>query len=77
MIRRIHYFSAELKTKIDVIPRGCFKFQWYYYLYYVVRVYISLLCDVCYQTVISVVYSTLDWIEMVDYELKLYWADLQ
>ena len=25
MIRRIHYFSAELKTKIDVIPKGCFK----------------------------------------------------
>ena len=25
MIRGIHYFSAELKTKIDVIPRGCFK----------------------------------------------------
>ena len=23
MIRGIHYFSAELKTKIDVIPRGC------------------------------------------------------
>ena len=21
----IHYFSAELKTKIDVISRGCFK----------------------------------------------------
>ena len=26
MIRGIHYFSTELKTKIDVIPRGCFKF---------------------------------------------------
>ena len=26
MIRGIHYFSAELKMKIDVIPRGCFKF---------------------------------------------------
>ena len=25
MIRGIHYFSAEVKTKIDVIPRGCFK----------------------------------------------------
>ena len=25
MIRGIHYFSTELKTKIDVIPRGCFK----------------------------------------------------
>ena len=24
MIRGIHYFSAKLKTKIDVIPRGCF-----------------------------------------------------
>ena len=24
MIRGIHYFSKELKTKIDVIPRGCF-----------------------------------------------------
>ena len=24
MIRGIHYFSAEVKTKIDVIPRGCF-----------------------------------------------------
>ena len=24
MIREIHYFSTELKTKIDVIPRGCF-----------------------------------------------------
>ena len=24
MIRGIHYFSTELKTKIDVIPRGCF-----------------------------------------------------
>ena len=26
MIRGIHYFSTELKTKIDVIPRSCFKF---------------------------------------------------
>ena len=26
MIRRIHYSSTELKTKIDVIPRGCFKY---------------------------------------------------
>ena len=25
MIRGIHYFSAELKTNIDIIPRGCFK----------------------------------------------------
>ena len=25
MIRGIHYFSTKLKTKIDVIPRGCFK----------------------------------------------------
>ena len=25
MIRGIHYFSTELKTKIDVIPRSCFK----------------------------------------------------
>ena len=25
MIRGIHYFSAEVKTKIDVIPRGCFE----------------------------------------------------
>ena len=25
MIRGIHYFSTELKTKIDVILRGCFK----------------------------------------------------
>ena len=25
MIRWIHYFSTELKTKIDVIPRSCFK----------------------------------------------------
>ena len=24
MIRVIQYFSTELKTKIDVIPRGCF-----------------------------------------------------
>ena len=24
MIRGIHYFSAEIKTKIDIIPRGCF-----------------------------------------------------
>ena len=24
MIRGIHYFGTELKTKIDVIPRGCF-----------------------------------------------------
>ena len=24
MIRGIHYFSTELKTKIDVIPRSCF-----------------------------------------------------
>ena len=24
MIRGIHYFITELKTKIDVIPRGCF-----------------------------------------------------
>ena len=23
MIRGIHYFSTELKTKIDVIPSGC------------------------------------------------------
>ena len=27
MIREIHYFSTELKTKIDVIPRSCFKSQ--------------------------------------------------
>ena len=26
MTRGIHYFSTELKTKIDVIPRSCFKF---------------------------------------------------
>ena len=26
MIREIHYFSAEVKTNIDVIPRGCFNF---------------------------------------------------
>ena len=25
MIRGILYFSTELKTKIDVIPKGCFK----------------------------------------------------
>ena len=25
MIRGIHYFSTKLKTKIDVIPRSCFK----------------------------------------------------
>ena len=25
MIRGIHYFSTEFKTKIDVIPRSCFK----------------------------------------------------
>ena len=24
MIRGIHYFSTELKTKIEVIPRSCF-----------------------------------------------------
>ena len=24
MIRGIHYFSTELKTKIDVIPWSCF-----------------------------------------------------
>ena len=24
MIRGIHYFSTELKTKIDVIPRSCY-----------------------------------------------------
>ena len=28
MIRVIHYFSTELKTKIDVIPRGCCKDLW-------------------------------------------------
>ena len=28
MVRGIHYFSAEVKTKIDVIPRGCFKFEY-------------------------------------------------
>ena len=28
MIRGIHYFSAELKTKIDVIPRSCFTFSY-------------------------------------------------
>ena len=25
MISGIHYFSTELKSKIDTIPRGCFK----------------------------------------------------
>ena len=25
MIWGIHYFTTKLKTKIDVIPRGCFK----------------------------------------------------
>ena len=30
MIREIHYFSAELKTKIDVIPRGCLNFYLYF-----------------------------------------------
>ena len=29
MIRGIHYFSTELKTKIDVIPMGCFKIHSY------------------------------------------------
>ena len=36
MIRGIHYFSAEVKTKIDVIPRGCFNPQ-----YMIVSVYIQ------------------------------------
>ena len=27
LICGIHYFSAEVKTKIDVIPRGCFIIQ--------------------------------------------------
>ena len=27
MIWGIHYFTTKLKTKIDVIPRGCFKNQ--------------------------------------------------
>ena len=27
MILGIHYFSAEVKTKIDVIPRGCFNWH--------------------------------------------------
>ena len=27
MIRGIHYFSTELKTKIDVIQRGCFNYN--------------------------------------------------
>ena len=30
MIRGIHYFSTELKTKIDVIPRGCFNANFEY-----------------------------------------------
>ena len=25
MIRGIHYFSTELKTQVDVLPKGCFK----------------------------------------------------
>ena len=29
MICGIHYFSTELKTKIDVIPRGCFNIRKY------------------------------------------------
>ena len=29
MIRGIHYFSTELKTKIDVILRGCFKYTFF------------------------------------------------
>ena len=33
MIRGIHYFSTELKTKIDVIPRSCFKVLALKYLY--------------------------------------------
>ena len=32
MIRGIHYFSTELKTKIDVIPRGCL---FHYHILYV------------------------------------------
>ena len=27
MIWGIHYFITKLKTKSDVIPRGCFKFM--------------------------------------------------
>ena len=30
MIRGIHYFGTELKTKINVIPRGCFNYYHYY-----------------------------------------------
>ena len=29
MILGIHYFITKLKTKIDVIPRGCFKLNWW------------------------------------------------
>ena len=29
MILGIHYFITKLKTKIDVIPRGCFKYRKY------------------------------------------------
>ena len=28
MILGIHYFITKLKTKIDVIPRGCFKLNY-------------------------------------------------
>ena len=27
MIHGIHYFCTELKTKIDIIPRGCFNWN--------------------------------------------------
>ena len=46
MIRGIHYFSTELKTKIDVIPRGCVNFVLEcesinaYIIGYVVAVYV-------------------------------------
>ena len=37
MIRGIHYFSTELKTKIDVIPRGYFNI--FFHLFWNFRTY--------------------------------------
>ena len=43
MIRGIHYFSTELKTKIDVIPRSCFKI--FFNSYSLIEVWLK--CTLC------------------------------
>ena len=53
MIRVIHYSSAELKTKIDVIPGGCFNYSSNTVSNSLEDVYV-MVCDIIERTIVIV-----------------------